>query len=348
MTETRSSNFQEPNNIELDHSNRYHRQELVSKFGSCSREKLKKGHVLIVGAGGLGSPVSLFLAGAGVGEITLVDHDTVSLSNLHRQILFQEADINKPKVDAAKHRLKALNSEIKINAINAKMSIENVFELTQSVDAVVDAADSFLVSYLLSDACFNRRIPLVSASVIGTHGYLGVFCGTKDNPAPSLRSVFPAPSSEAQSCATAGVTGPSVGVIGSYQAQETIKVLLEDPTQLLGKLMNLDLWSYQQTIIDFNSAPEPSSQAKIIKKADLIESDIILDVRTTEEVSESPVTDILNSIEIENIPLSELVTKHESLPKSSRLVCVCRSGQRALFAANWLLQNGFSNVAVTA
>ncbi|MCH2191682.1 MAG: ThiF family adenylyltransferase, partial [Gammaproteobacteria bacterium] len=213
---------------------------------------------------------------------------------------------------------------------------------------VVDAADSFLVSYLLSDACFKQRIPLISASVVGTEGYLGVFCGTKAKPAPSLRSVFPTPSSQAKSCATAGVTGPSVGIIGSYQAQETIKVLLGDPTQLLGKLMNLNLWNYQQTIIDFSSAPEPSSQAKIIAKAELIESDVLLDLRTTDEVSETPIVGIAKTIRVENIPLDELAIKHETLPKSTRIVCLCHSGQRALFAANWLLQHGHSSIAVTA
>lgn len=332
----------------LNHQNRYQRQELVKEIGFSSREKLRHAHVLIVGAGGLGSPVSLFLAGAGVGEITIVDDDKVSLSNLHRQILFQESDINTAKVDAAKQRLRALNSDIKINSENRALSIENVFELTQSVSAVVDAADSFLVSYLLSDACFKHRIPLISASVIGTHGYLGVFCGSETKPAPSLRAVFPAPPSQAKSCATAGVTGPSVGVIGSYQAQETIKVLLDDPTQLLGKLMNLDLWNHQQTIIDFSSAPEPLLQAPIISKANLSNEDTVLDVRTKEEVAQVPTAAMNEVIQTLNMPLDTLATKHTALPKSTRIVCVCHSGQRALYAANWLLKNGRTNVAIAS
>ena len=170
--------------------NRYIRQQLVDKLGPESQDSLSSAHALIIGAGGLGSPVSLFLSGAGVGEITLVDDDVVSLSNLHRQILFQESDIHQPKVSAAKKRLSELNSSIKINAIEERLTIENAASLVSKATVVVDAADNFLVSYLLSDLCLEKRIPLVSASVLTTHGYLGVYCGTKDSLAPSLRAVF--------------------------------------------------------------------------------------------------------------------------------------------------------------
>jgi len=328
-----------------EHSSRYQRQQQVSQLSGDAQQALTSAHVLIVGAGGLGSPTSLFLAGAGVGEITLIDNDTVSLSNLHRQILFQESDIRAPKVEAAKVRLSAINSQIKINAINAPLDVSNVSDLVSKATVVVDAADSFLVSYLLSDTCIEQGKPLVAASVLSTHGYLGVFCGTT---APSLRAVFPSPTSQSASCDTVGVTGPSVGVIGSYQAQEALKVILGDQAQLAGKLMYLDLWDYRYDIIDFNGSPEPSKKAQIIGFDEIREPDLVLDVRSEAEFSAEPSVQSSRPFVPVNIPLDRLKERHVDLPsRDIRIVCVCKSGQRALNAAHWLLSNGYSNVAVS-
>lgn len=323
--------------------NRYARQQLVEKLGNNAQQQLANAHVLIVGAGGLGSPVSLLLAGAGVGHITLVDSDVVSLSNLHRQILFEESDINQPKVNAAKTRLSNLNSEINITAINQRLSISNAQELVNQASVVVDAADNFLVSYLLSDVCFEKRIPLVSASVLTTHGYLGVYCGTADKPAPSLRAIFPAPSADVNNCNTAGVTGPSVGVIGSYQAQEVLKVITNSDSQLLGKLMTLDLWDYRQNIIDFNNSSEPVNKAGFVELSSLNNSHILIDVRSKQEHADDPVPQPCI-----NIPLKSLTRRLDELSKDSAIVCICKSGQRALNAAQQLIDNGYNNVSVTS
>ena len=322
---------------------RYARQQQVPVIGAASAKRLADAHVLIVGVGGLGAPVSLFLAGAGVGQITLIDPDTVSLSNLHRQILYQETDINYPKANCAKARLSALNSDIKISAISAKLSQKNVADLVAKATVVVDAADNFLASYLLSDACLKSHTPLVSASVVSTHGYVGVFCGTKAQPAPSLRAVFPVPATSNQNCTTAGVTGPSVGIIGSYQAQEVLKVIMQDPEQLLGKLLTIDAWSYQLSVVDFNTATEPSVFAEIIDFDSVSNNDILLDVRTANEFSQTTITNTAI-----NLPLADLKQGRHKLGTSTRIVCLCSSGQRALVAANHLLKNGHINVAVTA
>jgi len=323
--------------------NRYVRQQQVAPLGGDAQQKLAAAHVLLVGVGGLGSPVSLYLAGAGVGELTLVDPDVVSLSNLHRQILFTEADVNHSKADAAKARLNALNSEIKINAINAALTVSNADTLIDATTVVVDAADNFLVSYLLSDLCTRKRIPLVSASVISTHGYLGVFCGTQDNPAPSFRALFPNPPTTLNNCETTGVTGPSVGVIASLQAQETLKVITNDESQLLGKLLYLDLWNNQYNTVDFSAAVEPNDKADFIAMDQLAENDLLLDVRNIEELQQNP----LPRAAI-NIPLPELGKRCKELDTTRRIVCVCQSGQRALNAANLLFKAGFENVAVTS
>ena len=320
---------------------RYGRQQLVKQFGEQSQAALKGACVLVIGAGGLGSPLCLFLAGAGVGSLILVDHDVVSLSNLHRQILFQEDDIGELKVNAAKERLSALNSDIKIDVLAQPLTSDNASDLVKRATVVVDAADNFLVSYLLSDVCLVARIPLVTASVLTTHGYLGVFCGTAKQTAPSLRAVFPSPSKTAGNCSTAGVTGPSVGVISSYQAQEVLKVILDDENQLLGKLMYLDLWSYSQNIIDFSAAEEPARFAPIISNNEVGLNDVLLDVRSEAEVAQSP----SNKTAL-NIPDSELLENLNRLVGAHAIVCFCASGQRALRSANLLISNGFANVSV--
>ena len=141
-------------------TDRYHRQQQVPQFGSDSQQLLANARVLVVGLGGLGSPVSMQLAGAGVGQITLVDHDVVNLSNLHRQSLFIEADIGQAKVLAAQQRLNAINSEMKVEALQQKINPDNAEELVTAHTVVVDATDSFFASYLLSDLCLKHRIPL--------------------------------------------------------------------------------------------------------------------------------------------------------------------------------------------
>ena len=315
-------------------------------MGPASAKLLAEAHVLLVGVGGLGSPVSTLLAGAGVGEITLIDSDVVSLSNLHRQTLYQESDIDLAKVTCAKARLTALNSDIKINAINEALSPDNAEALVNKATVIVDAADNFLVSYLLSDLCLRIRKPLVSASVISTHGYLGVFCGTEQQAAPSMRAVFPVPSGPSLNCSTAGVTGPSVGIIGAYQAQETLKVIMQDPDQLLGKLLYIDAWSYQQNLVDFTAAQEPNWHADIISASSLTDDDVLLDVRSREEFNQDG-----SSQRAVNIPIEEFKKGGYNialLAKEKRIVCVCVSGQRALNAAVLLQKSGYNNVAVTS
>ena len=322
--------------------NRYSRQQQVAAVGVDGQKKMTAARVLVVGAGGLGSPVCTLLAGAGIGQITIVDHDRVSLSNLHRQTLYTEADVDELKAIAAKNRLSALNSDIAVNAVTQALSIDNVEALINNQTVVVDAADNFLVTYLLSDLCLQYRIPLVSASVVTTQGYLGVFCGTDSNPAPSYRAVFPTPSTNSGTCNTVGVTGPSVGSIGSLQAQEVLKVILSDKSQLLGKIMYLDLWDYRQQIIDFSQAPEPSHRPGWQSIGTLEGSDLLLDVRTPQEHREQPL-----SSPATNVPVVELKSRLNELDRQQSIVCVCRSGQRAMRAADILLKHGFESVSVT-
>ena len=320
---------------------RYSRQQLIRQIGVVGQRKLGNSRVLIVGAGGLGCQVAAQLAGAGVGHLTIVDHDDVALSNLHRQILFREPDVGQSKSAVAARELIAINSDIVVQAMSVKLSPANVAQLVRDSSLVVDAGDNFALSYLLSDACAHK-IPLVAASVNRTFGYVGVFCGNAANPAPSFRAAFPKLPQQLQSCELVGVTGPGVGVIASLQAQETLKVLLDDPAQLRGKLLYMDLWNYAQHLVDFSTAAEPQIRVTLIAPDQLNDTDIVVDVRDRQEIElqQQPFATSLQ------IPVNELDTQLHRLPGEGRIVCCCQSGQRALLAAQKLSENDFSELAV--
>lgn len=321
---------------------RYSRQLLVSHIGEHGQRQIAKAKVLIIGAGGLGCQVAAQLAGAGVGDICIVDHDVVNLSNLHRQILFRESDLGQSKALVAMRELQSINSQIKVRAIQTRLAIDNVNELIEPVDLIIDAADNFATSYLLSDSCLALGKPMLSASVNRTFGYLGVFCGSAKRTAPSMRAVFPKLPISQHSCDTVGVTGPSVGIIASLQAQEALKVLLDDEQQLLGKLLYCDLWNYKQHLIDFSAATEPeTSGIELISAAQILQSDTVIDVRNADEITSSPQTFRVDH----QIPLANLVDHIAAQQKSQRIVLACQSGQRALIGAQQLLDLGHQSVA---
>ncbi len=320
--------------------NRYHRQTLVKALGDAGQEKLGKAHIGMVGVGGLGSPASLYLAGAGVGKLTLIDHDSVSLTNLHRQVLFREGDIGKPKAKVAKQTLNDLNRQSEIIAVTQALNTENIERLLAEVDVIVDAADNFAISYLLSDFASKHRKPLVSASVMQTYGYVGVYCFSTyaQTVCPSLRAVFPHPPTAGQDCNSVGVMGTAAGMLGILQAQEVLKVILGDANQLAGRLLNVDCWTYRQSIINFNRAPEPEHWVKIIAESDITSSDWVIDVRSDDEAQKQPKPCS------QQTPGEALVINR--LPQNKRLVFTCEVGQRALFFADKALQAGYHNVAV--
>ena len=195
--------------------NRYTRQMVLPQVGRDGQDRIEAAHVLVVGAGGLGVPVLQYLAGAGIGAITLIDPDRVEESNLHRQPAYRMKDIGRYKVRAAARAIARLNPWIELLALPDRLTPANAPKLVGRADVVLDCADSYAVSYTLSDACMAAGKPLISASVLGVSGYVGGFCGG----APSLRALFPDPPDSGQTCATAGVLGPVVGMLGCLQAQ---------------------------------------------------------------------------------------------------------------------------------
>lgn len=217
---------------------RYNRQIILKSVDFDGQEKLKSSRILIVGLGGLGCAASQYLASAGVGHLTLVDFDTVSLSNLQRQILHTDETIGLPKVESAKARLSAINPNIQIEVINQKCSDEQWAELIAKTDLVLDCTDNVTVRNQLNLQCFNQKRPLVSGSAIRFEGQISVFTYQENEPCyQCLSSLF---GDGTLSCVEAGVIAPIVGVIGSFQALEAIKVLLNIGKTLSGKLLMID------------------------------------------------------------------------------------------------------------
>ena len=218
---------------------RYSRQLLVPQIGTRGQEDIVQGSVLVVGAGGLGVPVLLYLAGAGVGRIGVIDSDVVELSNIHRQVLYAEASVGEPKAARAAATVRALNSRVQVDTHDVRLDRTNACELVRRYDVVVDCSDNVFTRYLVNDACCLENRPLVSGSAIQLEGQLTVY---NHAGGPCYRCIFPRPSapSAVTNCSDGGVLGPVVGVLGSLQALEAIKLLAHMEGVLSGRLLLFD------------------------------------------------------------------------------------------------------------
>ncbi|MGY3436400.1 MULTISPECIES: HesA/MoeB/ThiF family protein [unclassified Marinovum] len=297
---------------------RYARQMILPEVGETGQASLCAARVLVIGAGGLAAPVLPLLAGAGVGQITIVDGDTVALSNLHRQTHFTEADCGQPKAEIAAARCRALNATITVTALGHRLTPANAPDLIAGADLVLDCADSYAVSYTLSDVCLVQNTPLISASVLGLGGYAGGFCGG----APSLRALFPDAPDSGASCETAGVLGPVVGLIGTLQAQMALSVLLGLSPTPLGQLVRFDARSLRTSGFRFDSAPEPAEAFRFVAGSALTNSDRIIELR-----EDSP---LLHPAAL-RLPADAIA---QNLPgPGTRLALCCATGLRAWRAA---------------
>jgi sulfur-carrier protein adenylyltransferase/sulfurtransferase len=232
-----------PADNDTDFIERYARHLRLPQVGMEGQKQLENAKVLLVGAGGLGSPIAFYLAAAGVGQITIIDNDIVDKSNLQRQILHTESDIGIAKVDSAANSLQALNSRIKLIPQREKLDITNVHALVQAADVVIDGSDNFPTRYLISDTCVQLAKPMIYAAVERFHGQISVFdAGRQRGIKPCYRCLFPeAPTGEdAPNCAEAGVFGVLPGVMGVLQATETIKLILNIGDSLAGRLLQFD------------------------------------------------------------------------------------------------------------
>lgn len=261
---------------------RYSRQMILPEVGEQGQARLSGARVLVVGAGGLAAPVLPLLAGAGVGHLTIMDRDEIALSNLHRQTVFTERDCGRPKAEVAAERCRALNREISVFAEIQTLTGANAQEFVSDSGIILDCADSYAVSYTLSDVCRELDKPLISASVLGLSGYVGGFCGG----APSLRAVFPDAPESGASCATAGVLGSVVGMIGAMQAQMALKLILGVEPSPLGQMVQFDARTLRSTSFRFDGAPEPEQSFPFLSASQLTRDDLIIELRDQDEAPE--------------------------------------------------------------
>jgi molybdopterin/thiamine biosynthesis adenylyltransferase/rhodanese-related sulfurtransferase len=320
-------------------SDRYSRQSVLAEVGAAGQARLADSSVLVVGAGGLGCAVLQYLVAAGVGRLTVIDHDAVEESNLHRQPLYRMSDLGQPKVHAARAALLHLNPGARIDALTERLTAASAPRLVLAADVVIDAADSLAVTYVLSDACQRGQRPLVSASVLGLAGYVGAFCGG----APSYRAVFPEMPRTAGSCAESGVLGTAVGVMGTLQAHLALALLLRWQPSPLGQLLSVDFRTLHVGGFSFVNAREPAGvPIAFIAPTDVGVTDVVIDLRSLTETPVSPFPSAVR-IGVEALEKAEL-----TLPREPRIVLCCRSGIRAWRAARALQQQGHRNVALIA
>ena len=319
-------------------SDRYSRQIVLPEVGVVGQARLAGAAVAVVGAGGLGCAVLGYLAAAGVGRLTIVDHDRVEESNLHRQPLYRMGDLGRLKVEAARAALGALNPEVLVTALAERLTPANAAALVTAADIVVDAADSFAVTYVLSDACQRAGKALVSASVLGLAGYVGAFCGG----APSYRAVFPELPPQAGSCAESGVLGTAVGVLGTLQAHLTLALLLGLEPTVLGRLISVDLRTLHLGGFVFTAAPEPPAALVFIAPEQVVPSDLVIDLRSRPEAPVSPFATAWR------VGVEALEQGAQALPPAPRIVLCCRTGVRAWRAARALASRGHRNLALIA
>lgn len=314
---------------------RYARQEILPEVGAAGQARIRAAHLLVVGAGGLGVPVVQYLAGAGVGRITLMDPDRVEAGNLHRQPIYA-AHIGQSKAQAAAAFAHALNPDVTVTPLIDWLTPANAPALIAEADLVLDCADSFAASYTLSDLCLTLSKPLISASVLGTSGYVGGFCGG----APSLRAVFPDLPDTLATCATAGVLGPVVGMFGLMQAQMALAVILGATPSPLGQLWRYEMAGFRSSSFRFDTAPEPETAHPFIAKSDLRPDDFIVELRPE---TEAPIPVAPRALRL----LPEAFGANGPMPvPHQRAVFTCRSGLRAWRAADRLRPHWAGEIAL--
>ncbi|PYV55639.1 MAG: molybdenum cofactor biosynthesis protein MoeB [Acidobacteria bacterium] len=357
-------------NLSNDEILRYSRHLIMPEVGMEGQIKLKAAKVLCIGAGGLGSPLTLYLAAAGVGTLGMVDFDVVDYTNLQRQIIHSTADVGRKKLDSAEEKLKAINPFLAIRKFETRLSSENALEIFEDFDIIADGTDNFPTRYLVNDACVLTGKPNVYGSIFRFEGQASVFA-TEEGPCYRCLYPEPPPPGLVPSCAEGGVLGILPGLVGVIQATETIKLILRSGDPLIGRLLLIDALGMKfrelklrknpdcpvcgkhptvTELIDYNEfcgirgeeapveAGVPEIQVEDLKRRlDSGEDLFVLDVREPHEYQ-------ICNINGHLIPLGELPKRVHELDSSREIVAHCRSGVRSAKAVNFLRQAGFKKV----
>ncbi len=338
---------------------KYNRHLIMPEIGLEGQEKIKLAKVLVIGAGGLGTPVLQYLTAAGVGTIGIVEYDTVSESNLQRQVLYSETDIGKPKIEIAKSKLEKLNSYIKIKLFNLKLTKENVLDIFPSFDVIIDTSDNFPTRYLVNDACVILNKPLVYGAI---HKFLGQVAVFNYKGGPTYRCIFPEQPEEGEvpNCSTIGVLGAVPGVIGAMQAVEALKIVINNGNVLSGKLFQIDFLEFRTEIItiekdsNFSNITELSEYENTCQSVDdrintiLVtelyskiknkENILIYDLRSPEQFKDY-------NIGGKNIEVEKFIFAPENLTKEKTVIFVCEFGEKSKTLTEYLqFEKGFTNV----
>jgi molybdopterin/thiamine biosynthesis adenylyltransferase/rhodanese-related sulfurtransferase len=355
---------------------RYSRHLIMPEVGMAGQKRLKSSGVLVVGAGGLGSPVAMYLAAAGVGRLGLVDYDVVDLSNLQRQILHGTGDVGRPKIESALDRLRDLNPHIRIDTYGVSLSSGNARDILEPYDVIIDGTDNFPTRYLLNDVCVFTGKPFIFGGIFRFYGQVSVFC-TREG--PCYRCLFPAPPppDSVPTCAEGGVFGFLPGTIGTIQASEAVKILLGIGEPLVGRLLTYNALDVDFRIFNIRKDPEcpvcgrtpsitelvdyeefcgfpahdrgtagsPVAVAGVTPitpeelKAQLAEGKglCLLDVREPHELEISRIREV----DCVNIPHNRILERMNELDTSQDIVVVCRFGLQSLKVIRTLQKHGF-------
>ncbi|MDR0664183.1 MAG: molybdopterin-synthase adenylyltransferase MoeB [Helicobacteraceae bacterium] len=353
---------------------RYSRHLLLGEVGLEGQKRLKAAKVLIVGAGGLGAPIALYLAAAGVGTIGLTDFDEVESSNLQRQVIHSTRDIGRPKVASARDRIKGVNPFINVEIHNTKLSAANALDIIKDYDIVADGTDNYPTRYLLNDACVFLGKPIVYGSIYQFEGQLSVFDAKRG---PCYRCLYPTPppAGLVPSCAEGGVVGALPGIVGSMQASEVIKLIVAPnfsaanaPKTMIGRLLLFDAWKmrfntfsidkdpscpvcgenptitalidYEQFCgLKFDEQEEPVAAItpkELKRRLDRGEKPQLIDVREPHELA------IARFPNAKAIPIGQIARRRDELNPNVEVVVICKMGTRSAFAIRALKEAGYA------
>jgi molybdopterin/thiamine biosynthesis adenylyltransferase/rhodanese-related sulfurtransferase len=349
---------------------RYSRHILLPQVGEEGQRALKRSRVLLVGAGGLGSPVALYLSAAGVGTLGLVDFDSVDLSNLQRQILHGSSGIGRPKIDSARDRLRDINPNVHVEAYGTRLTAGNALDIARDYDLIIDGTDNFATRYLVNDTSVLLGIPNVYGSVYRFEGQASVF-GAPDG--PCYRCLFrePPPPALIPSCAEAGVLGVVPGLVGTIQATEAIKILLGVGDTLVGRLLLIDAMTMAFRTLEIRRDPEcPACGTREI--TELMDYDALCGDVAASETSSNAVMEIqpsqlaqrlqrgekLEIIDVREpyewqighipgarlVPLDRITEEIPRLDKRRETILYCKAGARSAYAAQQLANAGVAEV----
>lgn len=335
---------------------RYKRQIILPEVGEEGQERLRSASVLIVGTGGLGCPVALYLAAAGVGTIGLVDDDCVDKSNLQRQILFTTSEAGSPKVEKAAGRLADTNPNIVVNVFHERLSATNAEQIIKDYDIVVDGSDNFGTRYLINDTCVALNKPFVAASIFKFEGQVSVF---NLEGGPTYRCLFPEPpaADTVPACSDVGVLGPLAGILGTLQANEVIKVILGIGSPLRGRLFVFNSLTADTKELTFARNDEICNNTRIQDETYYLEMNSCMSEESVKTITpqelkqridggDTPLLlDVREDFEREefniggiHIPLGTLPDNLSKIPKDEQIVVYCRSGGRSEHAALYLTE----------